>query len=550
MSIYTLNLNTTGLTCHLDAHKYSGTGTSWVDLSGNGYSGTIVGSAPYNHNTKVSLYSIHGGCGVTYNYGPSPDGANSAIRVSNTPSVNSYFRQLNSAVTPTVIGQVYTMSFYGKADGINSLLMAEGTSGNTNAYLRFDLMNQTIYSVGAGISSHSVTPAGNEWFRYSWTYTATAVGNLVNVLYVGAYGNTVTQSYAQVWGFQVEYGTPTAFTPSFLFNNSTQYATSTIPDSFWNAGSWSVSSWVKFAQVNKGVDNAIIGHGTAATNNGMHLGERAGKPWLGFYSNDLGFKPSNLVAFSNTFTDAKWVGYFSKPPSLSKTETDPFDVPNNASSFLISDATFGPNPPGYTGLIQLIGPLPNNTTLTVSCWMKSDVNSSVRMGITDGVNSVYTVTPTWTRYVFTGNYLTSGNRGFQINVLGNQGLPGGTKLYIYGAQTEVGGSVTSYIENTGTVTVQHLISPTTLVANTWYNIVGSYDNTTKTKSMYVNGVFNGSGGTVGYTGTGSNTRIGQYSWNTTHKMFGAIASISIYDRVLDQTEITSMYKNTKGRYLQ
>ena len=545
MSVSTSNFITSGLVCHLDAFKHSGTGTTWSDLNRT-YNGTLVGTPPYTHPTKNALNSLNGGTGATYNYSVSPDGAKNGIRVWNTPSVNSYFT-FNNGTPNTVTGQVYTISFYGKADTANSLLFVESFY---NDKFNVNLNTATISNLGPNVNSSSVTNAGNGWYRYSVTFTPTSAHVMTRVMYVGAYGNTATQHYAQVYGFQIVYGSAVPFAPSFLFDNSTQYVTSTIPDSFWNSASWTVSTWVNFAQVNKGLDNAIIGHGTAATNNGMHLGERAGKPWFGFYSNDLGFKPSNLVAFSNTFTDAKWVGYFSKPPSLSKTETDPFDVPNNASSFLISDATFGPNPPGYTGLIQLIGPLPNNTTLTVSCWMKSDVNSSVRMGITDGVNSVYTVTPTWTRYVFTGNYLTSGNRGFQINVLGNQGLPGGTKLYIYGAQTEVGGSVTSYIENTGTVTVQHLISPTTLVANTWYNIVGSYDNTTKTKSMYVNGVFNGSGGTVGYTGTGSNTRIGQYSWNTTHKMFGAIASISIYDRVLDQTEITSMYKNTKGRYLQ
>jgi hypothetical protein len=62
---------------------------------------------------------------------------------------------------------------------------------------------------------------------------------------------------------------------------------SSIPDSFWNAGPWTVSAWVNFAAVNRGTDNAIIGHGSIAVNNGLHLCERGAKVYFGLYGNDL-----------------------------------------------------------------------------------------------------------------------------------------------------------------------------------------------------------------------------------------------------------------------
>ena len=61
----------------------------------------------------------------------------------------------------------------------------------------------------------------------------------------------------------------------FSFDGSDDYLnTTSIPSSFWNSGSWTVSLWAYFDAVNKGSDNGVIGHGTNSTNNGLHLGER------------------------------------------------------------------------------------------------------------------------------------------------------------------------------------------------------------------------------------------------------------------------------------
>jgi len=55
-------------------------------------------------------------------------------------------------------------------------------------------------------------------------------------------------------------------------------------------GAFTVSVWVKFDAVNKGTDNAILGHGTSTLNQGLHLGERGGLPYFGFFGNDLAGK--------------------------------------------------------------------------------------------------------------------------------------------------------------------------------------------------------------------------------------------------------------------
>nr|WP_320133180.1 LamG-like jellyroll fold domain-containing protein [uncultured Holophaga sp.] len=59
--------------------------------------------------------------------------------------------------------------------------------------------------------------------------------------------------------------------------------------------SFTVSAWVKLDAVNRGIDNAILGHGVASPNQGLHIGERNGKAYFGFYSNDVAGK-SDLTA--------------------------------------------------------------------------------------------------------------------------------------------------------------------------------------------------------------------------------------------------------------
>jgi hypothetical protein len=60
-----------------------------------------------------------------------------------------------------------------------------------------------------------------------------------------------------------------------------------IPDAVWNASSWTVTIWVYISNVNRGADNVFVGHGVASNNNGLHLCERSGYAYFGFYNNDL-----------------------------------------------------------------------------------------------------------------------------------------------------------------------------------------------------------------------------------------------------------------------
>ena len=87
-----------------------------------------------------------------------------------------------------------------------------------------------------------------------------------------------------------------------------------------------------------------------------------------------------------------------------------------------------------------------------------------------------------------------------------------------------------------------------LSANTWYNIAWVFNYSTKLKQIYVNGVFDTSGGTVGYGGTGTNTEIGRYPWAPSYLMSGNIAIVSLYNKVLSASEVLQNYNAMKPRF--
>ena len=93
---------------------------------------------------------------------------------------------------------------------------------------------------------------------------------------------------------------------------------------------------------------------------------------------------------------------------------------------------------------------------------------------------------------------------------------------------------------------------TSLLSNTWYNLVYQYNANTSTllKSIYVNGVFDKSSVPAGvYSSALNNTEIGRYPWGPNiGYTYGYISQIAFYNRILSPTEILTNYQNQASTY--
>jgi len=359
-----------------------------ADLTGGNNVGQEGGSNPTN---EVVLF---------------PNPGNSPYCVRSTAVGGSIYTEYQLTVTGTIQANTsYTLSCWvawtPDWDGTYSVFhMRWYNSGGSEA-------GSSGLEQGTTIETRVVN--GLTWYRKYYTFNSGASVNGTHDWYAGYYSNN-TKGYRYFTNFQLEAKNhPTQFSKgtrsvttglvdlignyeinltnagydsnaNITFNGSSNYITAyTIPDSFWNAGSWSVSVWIKFNSVSKGTDNAIFGHGAGSYSNGLHLAERSSAVYFGFYANDLA------------------------------------------------------------------GTIP-------------------------------------------------------------------------------------------------------LAANKWYNIVWVFNYSTKLKQIYVNGVFDTSGGSVGYSGTGTNTEFGRYPWSTGNLTNSTISSIYGYNKVLTASEVLQNYNRTKSRF--
>lgn len=227
-----------------------------------------------------------------------------------------------------VAGDVYTLSVYAKLSTATRTFVITAFG---EPYVVFDLSAGTKLQ---GSVPTTIVPVGNGWYRVSATFTKS---NTNGDFYYGMW-NSGAGSYlgdgtsrVLVWGAQVERGhEATAYTLTTATNTTSRTTTITdlkgayngtivgantvftaanggavysraqpttdyismygIPATVWSGGDWTFSTWVKFNTVNRTTinDNCIIGHGSLATSQGLHLGERGGAAYFGFYSNDAG----------------------------------------------------------------------------------------------------------------------------------------------------------------------------------------------------------------------------------------------------------------------
>jgi hypothetical protein len=168
------NIITNGLVLNLDAankDSYPGTGTTWTDLSGGGYNGTLQNGPTFLSNVNGGIFSF--------------DGTDDYVTTSNTGMLTngtgnfSYGVWVNFQGKPT-FGTIFEnglytagilIRYYGPADGIQ------------------------IYAQNAYYGVYSLTPSLNTWYYLSFVRNGNFLDFYVNGIYQTALGFTANIFY-------------------------------------------------------------------------------------------------------------------------------------------------------------------------------------------------------------------------------------------------------------------------------------------------------------------------------------------------------------------
>ena len=141
---------------------------------------------------------------VTANTATAPDGTNTADKI----AVNATFSTNTSRVKQDIsVSGLNTISLYAKADEITEMLLFE--LGNNNG-IYFNLTSGSFVSYLNGttnIIDYNIEDAGNDWYRYSITYSSSITRYAVYLSKSGSYVTdfTIGEGF-YVWGGQIENG--------------------------------------------------------------------------------------------------------------------------------------------------------------------------------------------------------------------------------------------------------------------------------------------------------------------------------------------------------
>lgn len=200
-----------------------------ASTSGGYYDGRTVSKAEENlilqSQTFDSASWTKGNVTVTANAAAAPDGTTTADKIAETAATGTH----NVSQAVTLLAVAYTRSVFLKAAERTFALISDGT----NHAVSVDLTTgAATLAAGSPTSIASVeSPAGSGWWRVSWTYTAAAGSQALNI-YSSADGVWANRSFAGVdgsgilvWGDQVEQrSSVTAYTPT-----TTQQITNYVP---------------------------------------------------------------------------------------------------------------------------------------------------------------------------------------------------------------------------------------------------------------------------------------------------------------------------------
>ena len=195
-----------------------------------------VGSNYTAYSETIASWQTLNNATITSNTHIAPDGYTTADTAAlSSASAGSYIYHGNSVSSSTP----FTASMWFKAGTVSVVTLSEGAV--SGAYASFSLTgNGAVTGSGSGATNANITPAGNGWYRCSFTYTTGGAQSTWGFRFeprstyggAGSVGDSVI-----AWGAQLNFGTTIGpYNPS----------TSSMPSTDWAATNFSITAGVTY----------------------------------------------------------------------------------------------------------------------------------------------------------------------------------------------------------------------------------------------------------------------------------------------------------------
>ena len=362
-----------------------------------------------------------------------------------------------------------------------ALLGSHGSGSNSSfwAVYAHDTVGVVIFHGGQLIGGGG-SISTNQWYHYA--VTRDSAGNLITYLN-GAVVNTATGKTG-------------------TFNSSSAIR---IGDDLHNANPSFNGKLSNVAIFNAALDSTAI---QALYNNGQPETAISSSPvsWYKLDNTTTGIQDSGSASNNGTNNGATEIQTNVWTPRLNaESSTLPSSALTSSDlQFNSAYSSFSLDFDGTNDYVDCGSPsiFDNLNSLSVSCWFNSNLKSQDR-GIL-------------------GKWLSGTDRSFALNL-------------------ETSGNIRFVVRNSSQTAASTYINTSDWSTGNWYNIIGTYDGTNV--KVYLNGVLKD---TASLTGTVLNTthpfRIGKYH-STTAPFSGKIDETAVWNRALNQAEITSIYNN-------
>jgi hypothetical protein len=448
-----------------------------------------------------------------------PDGNTTADKLVENSSGG--IKEIEQGSITFTSGTSLTFSCFVKAGG-RTLFRLAGTTAffasNTNAY--FDLSNETVSSTTGGVTSASIIPYPNNWYRCVSTMLPTSSGTGKVFITLVQSGTTVNYtgdgtSGIYIWGAQLEKGSvATDYTPT-----TTTAISRVLPET---------------------TNTNITGLGTYYSSG---FDENVG--FTTFLSANIS-APYDLVydEFGGTLFGAGQGRYMRQNTDKSVivyNEIDEItDFRDIVRTGLVLDLDAGMNS-SYSGSGEIWTDLSGNSntgTLTNGPTYSSANGGSIvfdgsndYVSIPNALSSISGSNSHTFSFWFNASNLSTDKIPFSSGLAGNYYIELTSSVFY----VQIGSSYRTYSLSTST--------------NTWYNVCFVKNGINDAGDLYINSSLKSSyAGSITSTPSGlSSLFLGRY-FNVGYAFPGNIAQVSIYNRALSAAEISQNYNALKHRF--